>query len=98
MNSRDFSRLAMILIEEEEKIREIELKTTAAILIQSFWREKIFWSVRTHLVLFPQRKSAANSNHNCRFSIISLISGTYIHRYVLFGHHIKNYFLFKNNF
>ena len=79
MNSRDFSRLAMILIEEEEKIREIELKTTAAILIQSFWREKIFWSVRTHLVLFPQRKSAANSNHNCRFSIISLISGTYIH-------------------
>ena len=54
MNSRDFSRLAMILIEEEEKIREIELKTTAAILIQSFWREKIFWSVRTHLVLSPK--------------------------------------------
>ena len=49
MNSRDFSRLAMILIEEEEKIREIELKTTAAILIQSFWREIIFWSVRTHI-------------------------------------------------
>ncbi len=38
MNSRDFSRLAMVLIEEEEKVREIELKTAAAIIIQSFWR------------------------------------------------------------
>ena len=58
MNSRDFSRLAMILIEEEEKIREIELKTTAAILIQSFWREIIFWSVRTHSA-FPKKKIGA---------------------------------------
>ena len=38
MNSREFSRLAMILIEEEEKIREMQLRTAAAIIIQSFWR------------------------------------------------------------
>ena len=38
MNSREFSRLAMNLIDEEEKIRELELRTTAAIVIQSFWR------------------------------------------------------------
>lgn len=38
MNSREFSRLAMALIEEEEKIREIELKTAATMVIQSFWR------------------------------------------------------------
>ena len=38
MNSREFSRLAMILIEKEEKIREMQLRTAAAIIIQSFWR------------------------------------------------------------
>lgn len=41
MNSREFSRLAMSLIDEEEKIRELELRTTAAVIIQSFWRQKI---------------------------------------------------------
>ena len=39
MNSREFSRFAMILIEEEGKVREIELRTAAAIVIQSFWRQ-----------------------------------------------------------
>lgn len=38
MNSRDFSRLAMALIDEEEKLREMELRSAAAVLIQSFWR------------------------------------------------------------
>lgn len=38
MNSRDFSRLAMVLIEEEEKLRQMELKSAAAVIIQSFWR------------------------------------------------------------
>ena len=38
MNSREFSRFAMVLIEEEEKVREMELRTAAAIVIQSFWR------------------------------------------------------------
>jgi hypothetical protein len=38
MNSRDFSRLAMVLIEKEEKLREIELKTAASVVIQATWR------------------------------------------------------------
>ena len=42
MSSRDVSRLAMVLNEEEERIREIELKTAAAIVIQSFWRKVAF--------------------------------------------------------
>ena len=44
MSSRDVSRLAMVLNEEEERIREIELKTAAAIIIQSFWRKVVFLS------------------------------------------------------
>ena len=38
MNSREFSRFAMTLVEEEEKIRELQLRTAAAIIIQAFWR------------------------------------------------------------
>lgn len=38
MNSREFSKLAMNLTEAEEKIRELELKTAAVVVIQSFWR------------------------------------------------------------
>ena len=29
----------MILVAEDEKVREIELRTAAAIIIQSFWRQ-----------------------------------------------------------
>ena len=38
MNSREFSRLAMHLVEKEEKIRELQLRTAAAIVIQAFWK------------------------------------------------------------
>lgn len=38
MNSREFSKLALDLSEREEKIRELELKTAAAVVIQLFWR------------------------------------------------------------
>ena len=38
MKSRNVARIAMILGAEEEKVREIELKTAAALIIQAFWR------------------------------------------------------------
>ena len=38
MNSREFSRLAMHLVEKEGKIRELQLRTAAAIVIQAFWK------------------------------------------------------------
>ncbi len=41
MNSRDISKLAMTLIGEEERLREIELKSAACVVIQSAWRGQL---------------------------------------------------------
>ena len=60
MNSREFSRLAMSLIDEEEKIRELELRTTAAVIIQSFWRQKI---ISVNFLLPAYQKKSTRFGH-----------------------------------
>ena len=41
MKSKTVARVAMILVAEEERLREIELRTAAALIIQAFWRKII---------------------------------------------------------